>query len=37
MRDFTTLKVWQKAYGLVLDIYRHTRTFPAEERFGLTA
>jgi four helix bundle protein len=37
LRDFTELKVWQKAHNLVLDIYRHTRDFPAEERFGLTA
>jgi len=37
MRDFMQLKVWQKAHQLVLQIYRHTRSFPAEERFGLTA
>lgn len=37
MRDFRQLKVWQKAHVLVLDLYRHARTFPAEERFGLTA
>jgi four helix bundle protein len=37
VRDFKQLKVWQKAHQLVLDIYRQTRAFPAEERFGLTA
>ena len=37
MRDFKELKVWQKAHSLVLDVYRHTRGFPTEERFGLTA
>ncbi len=37
MRDFKQLKVWQKAHRLVLDLYRHTRTFPAEERYALTA
>ena len=37
MRDFKELTVWQKAHELVLDIYRHTREFPADERFGLTA
>lgn len=37
MRDFRQLKVWQKAHVLVLDLYRHARTFPQEERFGLTA
>ena len=37
MRDFKQLKVWQKAHLLVLDIYRQTRAFPAEERYSLTA
>jgi four helix bundle protein len=37
VRDFKQLKVWQKAHDLVLKIYRHTREFPSEERFGLTA
>ena len=37
MRDFRELKVWQKAHSLVLDIYRHTKSFPSVERFGLTA
>jgi four helix bundle protein len=37
MRDFRTLKVCQKAHDCVLEIYRHTRDFPTEERFGLTA
>ena len=37
MRDFKQLKVWQKAHRLVLDVYRHTRDFPADERYGLTA
>jgi four helix bundle protein len=37
MRDFTTLKVWKKAHELTLRVYRVSRDFPAEERFGLTA
>ena len=37
LRDFKELTVWQKAHSLVLDIYRHTRDFPADERFGLTS
>lgn len=37
MRDFKELKVWNKAHQLVLAVYRQTTTFPAEERFGLTA
>jgi len=36
MRDFRELAVWQKPHELVLDIYRATRTFPTEERYGLT-
>lgn len=37
MRNFRELTVWQKAHQLVLDIYHHSREFPADERFGLTA
>ena len=37
MRDFKELKVWHKAHRFVLDVYRHTRDFPSEERFGLTS
>ena len=37
MRDFKELKVWHKAHKLVLDIYAHSRGFPDDERFGLTA
>lgn len=36
MRDFRQLKVWEKAHGLALEVYRATREFPSEERFGLT-
>ncbi|MBU0502207.1 MAG: four helix bundle protein [Candidatus Margulisbacteria bacterium] len=35
LRTFKDLKVWQKAYSLVLDIYKATKNFPAEEKFGL--
>jgi four helix bundle protein len=31
------LKVWQKLYGLCLEIYRITPKFPKEERYGLTS
>jgi four helix bundle protein len=37
VRDFKQLRVWQKAHLLVLDVYRQARTFPGDERFGLTA
>jgi four helix bundle protein len=37
MQRFTDLKVWQRSHALVLQIYRLTARFPAEERFGLVA
>ncbi len=37
MRDFKELKVWQKAHRFVLDVYRQSKSFPPDERFGLTA
>jgi len=35
VKTFKELKVWQKAHQLVLEIYKITRSFPKEERFGL--
>ncbi|MFH1542553.1 MAG: four helix bundle protein [bacterium] len=35
VRTFKDLIVWQKAYSLVLDIYKATKNFPTEEKFGL--
>ena len=35
LRNYKELKVWQKAYTLCLEIYKVTRTFPKEERYGL--
>lgn len=37
MQDFRTLKVWQKAHQLTLAVYAATKTFPEDERFGLTS
>lgn len=37
MRDFRDLKVWLKAHQVALDVYRQSASFPADERFGLTA
>jgi four helix bundle protein len=37
LKNFKELKVWQKAYSLCLDIYRFSRAFPKEEKFGLTS
>src|ERR1700745_93446 len=35
MQHFTNLVVWQRSHALVLDLYRLSAAFPAEERFGL--
>lgn len=36
IRTFQDLIVWQKAHQLTLNIYRITKKFPPEEKFGLT-
>ena len=36
LRDFRSLKVWEKAHPLTLAVYKATRAFPSEERYGLT-
>ena len=37
MKDFKDLKVWEKAHVLTLHVYEETRSFPKEERYGLTS
>lgn len=37
MRKYWNYDVWQKAHQLTLDVYEVTTSFPADERFGLTA
>ena len=37
MQRFTELKVWQRSHALAVDIYRITRPFPRDERFGITS
>ena len=37
MQDFRKLEVLQIAHAMTLAIYRRTRTFPEDERFGLTS
>ena len=37
MRDYRDLQVWGKAHQLTLAVYKSTRGFPIEERFGLTS
>lgn len=36
-RNYKDLMVWQKAVEFVTEVYRATASFPADERFGLTA
>jgi four helix bundle protein len=36
MRDFIKIKVWEKAHRLTLQVYKITKNFPSDERFGLT-
>jgi len=35
-QSYRDLIAWQKAMQLVTDIYRETKSFPIEERYGLT-
>ena len=37
LKTYRDLKAWQKSYRLCLDLYRITKEFPKEERYGLTA
>ena len=37
MQSFKNLKVWEKAHVLTLDVYRSSKSFPQEERYGLTS
>jgi four helix bundle protein len=37
LASYRDLEVWQKAMRLIVLSYRCTRSFPADERFGLTA
>jgi four helix bundle protein len=37
LRNYRELKVWQKSYQLCLDVYRVTKGFPGDEKYGLTS
>jgi four helix bundle protein len=37
IHDFRDLEVWQRSVDLAAEVYTITRTFPSDERFGLTA
>jgi four helix bundle protein len=36
MKDFRSLKVWEKAHELTLKIYKITDSFPKQEIYGVT-
>jgi four helix bundle protein len=36
MKDFRSLKVWEKSHALTLAIYKATETFPKQELYSLT-
>ena len=37
MQSFRSLRVWEKAHKLTLDVYSSSKTFPREEIYGLTS
>jgi four helix bundle protein len=37
MKDFRTVKVWEKSHRLVLAIYEATKPFPKNELYGITS
>ncbi|PIR85063.1 hypothetical protein COU15_02725 [Candidatus Kaiserbacteria bacterium CG10_big_fil_rev_8_21_14_0_10_45_20] len=37
IHHFSQLVAWQRAHVLVLLVYKHTRTLPDGEKFGLTS
>ena len=37
LKNYRELIVWQKSYQLCLEVYRTTKNFPGEEKYGLTS
>ena len=37
MKDFKSLKTWNRAHELTLRVYSATKSFPRDEAFGLTS
>lgn len=37
MKSYRDLIVWQKSMTLVVDVYKLTKNFPDDEKFGLTS
>jgi four helix bundle protein len=36
-KNFKELKVWQKSYQLCLNVYKITKDFPNEEKYGISS
>ncbi len=36
-KDFTEMSVWQLAFKLLVKIYKITKEFPPEEKFGMVS
>jgi four helix bundle protein len=37
MRNFKELKIWQKGFQVAINCFKITSSFPAQEKFGLSA
>lgn len=37
MRNFRELRVWERSHNLAVAVYRETKGFPRDEKFGLTS
>jgi four helix bundle protein len=37
MKDFRTLRVWEKSHAFVLAVYKATQSFPKSELYGMTS
>ena len=37
LKNYRELNVWQRAYKVCLDVYKITKSFPNEEKYGLTS
>ena len=37
MHKYRDLKVWQRAMAFTVSVYRETKTYPSDERFGLVS
>lgn len=36
-KDFTDMNVWKKAFDLLVKVYSITKSFPKEEKYGMTS